>query len=89
MIRKMNGSSEDIISKCEFIKENVKYIDYVEVIDSTSLKIVLTEPVTFFEYNLTFPIMCQKYYEGEDFVNTTKLPIGTGKFKIAESANFS
>ena len=67
-----NFTAEDVKYTIEQIKwggfstiysENVKYIDYVEVIDNTSLKIVLTEPVVFFEYNLTFTIMCQSYYQ--------------------------
>ena len=64
--------------------ENVKYVTEVQVIDSNTLKIVLSNPVPFFEYNLTFPIMSQTYYEGEDFVESEKIPIGTGMFKISE-----
>ena len=88
-----NFTAEDVKFTIEQIKwggfetiysENVKYIDHVEVIDSNNLKIVLTEPVTFFEYNLTFPIMCQTYYQDEEFVTSEKRPIGTGMFKISE-----
>ena len=88
-----NFTADDVKYTIELLKwggfstiysENVKYIDYVEVIDSTSLKIVLTEPVAFFEYNLTFPIMCQSYYHEQDFATSEKVPIGTGMFKIAE-----
>lgn len=64
--------------------ENLKYVSGLEVVDSTTLKITLLEPVPFFEYNLTFPIMCQEYYNGEDFQASTKTPIGTGMFKISE-----
>ena len=35
--------------------------------NSLTLKFILFEPVPFFEYNLTFPIMCEKNYAEEDF----------------------
>lgn len=87
-----NFTADDVKYTIELIQsgispiyyENVKYISGVEVIDSTTLKIFLYEPVSFFEYNLTFPIMCKKYYEGEDFAANTKVPIGTGMFEISE-----
>lgn len=63
---------------------NVEHIIGVEVIDNTTVRINLDKEVPFFEYNLTFPIMSYKYYENEDFVNTSKNinPIGTGRFKV-------
>ena len=64
--------------------DNLKYITEVETIDSNTLRISLSEPVPFFEYNLTFPIMSQKYYEGENFATSQKIPIGTGMFRIKE-----
>ena len=64
--------------------ENLKHVADLEVIDSNTVKFILNEPVDFFEYNLTFPIMCQQYYEGEDFATSGKTPIGTGMFKITE-----
>lgn len=64
--------------------ENLKYIIETEAIDSNTLRISLSEPVPFFEYNLTFPVMSQNYYEGEDFATSSKTPIGTGMFKIQE-----
>ncbi len=88
-----NFTAEDVKYTIEQIKwggfssiysENVKYIDHVEVIDNLSLKIVLTEPVSFFEYNLTFPIMCEAYYGEEDFAASEKAPLATGMFKISE-----
>lgn len=87
-----NFTADDVKFTIDLIKsgispiysENVRYIMDAEVVDSTTLRIVLTEPVAFFEYNLTFPIMCQKYYEGEDFATSTKVPTGTGMFKISE-----
>lgn len=56
----------------------------VDVIDSTTLRIDLSGPADFFEYNLTFPIMCAKYYENEDFYSTDRVAIGTGMFKVSE-----
>ena len=87
-----NFTADDVKFTIDLIKsgispiysENVRYIMDAEVVDSTTLRIVLTEPIAFFEYNLTFPIMCQKYYEGEDFATSTKVPTGTGMFKISE-----
>lgn len=65
-------------------RENLKYIVETEAVDSNTLRISLSEPVPFFEYYLTFPIMCQKYYEGENFASSEKIPLGTGMFKIQE-----
>ena len=64
---------------------NVKDVVGIDIIDDYTIKINLSKEVPFFEYNLTFPILSKDYYEGEDFVNTTKnsSPIGTGKFKIS------
>lgn len=64
--------------------ENLRNVQGVNIVDDFTLTISLFEPVSFFEYNLTFPIMPSKYYEGEDFINSAKLPIGTGMFKISE-----
>ncbi len=64
--------------------ENIKHISGTEVLDSNTIKIILDEPVPFFEYNLTFPIMCQGYYAEEDFPSSSKTPIGTGMFRISE-----
>ena len=62
--------------------ENIKNVINLSIMDATTCKFTLSEPVPFFEYNLTFPIMCAKYYEGEDFATSPKVPIGTGLFKI-------
>lgn len=71
-----NGQIDTIYS------DNLRYVSNFEVIDSNTIKIYLSQPVPFFEYNLTFPIMCKNYYEGENFFE--KVPIGTGPFKISE-----
>lgn len=67
-----------------FYKENLRYVTDLEVADDYTIIIRLSQPVPFFEYNLTFPIMSAKYYDGEDFATSEKnnAPIGTGKFKI-------
>lgn len=65
-------------------KYNVEHISKVEVIDAGTIKITLDANVPFFEYNLIFPIMSDAYYYGEDFYNSSKVPIGTGKYKISE-----
>lgn len=89
-----NFTAEDVKYTIDLIKsgispvysENVKYILDAQIIDSTTIKIILTQPVAFFEYNLTFPIMCKNYYDGEDFAVSEKLPIGTGMFRISEAS---
>ena len=61
---------------------NLEQVQGLEIIDNYTLKINLYSPVDFFEYNLTFPIMCARYYNDDDFSNSNKPPIGTGMFKI-------
>ena len=61
---------------------NLAPVQGLEVIDDNTLKMTLYSPVDFFEYNLTFPVMCAGYYSDEDFATSTKYPIGTGMFKI-------
>lgn len=89
-----DGSSviaKDIQFTIDRIKEgtsvyayNVEKVSSVEVIDSDTIKIILNEPVPFFEYNLTFPILSNNYYLGEDFYASQKTPMGTGMFKISK-----
>ena len=62
---------------------NVKSIESVETPDSETAIIKLTEPITFFEYYLDFPILPSAYYLNEDFQTSGKIPIGTGMYKIA------
>ncbi len=65
---------------------NVQAVTSVEITDDYTIKINLDHEVPFFEYNLTFPILSKDYYEGEDFVTTSKNvnPTGTGKYKITQ-----
>ena len=68
--------------------ENLRKIQDIKILNDYSLGVTLSEKVPFFEYYLTFPIMCQKYYEGTEITNAEKnlMPIGTGLFKY-ESQN--
>lgn len=58
--------------------ENVKNIQKVEVIDTTTINIQLKQEIPFFEYNLIFPIISKK----ESIKSSTTIPLGTGQFKI-------
>lgn len=66
--------------------ENMSKVEEVDIIDNTTLRIILSEELPNFEYYLNFPIMSSSYYSGEDFWNTekNKSPISTGRFKITE-----
>lgn len=61
---------------------NVEKVNGIEILDSNTVKINLSEPVPFFEYNLTFPILPNNYYLGENFYESSKTPMGTGMYKI-------
>lgn len=84
-------SAYDVLFTIDKLKEvssiysyNVQYVIGAEVIDNNTIKIELDREVPFFEYNLIFPILSKNYYEGEDFINTTKNqnPISTGAYYI-------
>lgn len=84
-----NFSAKDVKYTIEIIKarnnifsENVKNIVQVDIIDDATLKITLDKEVPFYEYNLTFPIISQEQFSGEDFYGSVQIPIGTGKYKI-------
>ena len=66
--------------------ENMSLVEEVDIIDDTTLRIILSEQVTKFEYYLNFPIMSSSYYSGVDFWDTekNKAPITTGRYKISE-----
>ena len=85
-----NLFSKDIEFTIQKIKEtnsiylaNVENIVSIDLPDSETVIINLDKNIPFFEYNLTFPIVSSKYYLNEDFVNSNKIPIGTGMYKIA------
>lgn len=67
--------------------ENVKYLQEVDIIDNTTLRIILSKEIPFYEYYLTFPILSSNYYGDDDFWNTDKndAPITTGMFYISET----
>ena len=71
--------------------ENLSAVTGFEIIDTYTIKITLSEEVEFFEYNLTFPILSQSFFEDEDFINTEKnnYIIGTGMFEITEKTDNS
>lgn len=70
-------------------KENVKKVREVDIIDNTTIRIILTDAVPFYEYYLNFPILSSNYYGDEDFWVTekNKAPVTTGKFKISDVTN--
>lgn len=87
-----NFSSEDVKFTIDVIKNtncsyssNLQYVDELEIIDENTIKIILSQEVEFFEYNLTMPIISSNYYQGEDIWNSEKnnYPMGTGMFRFA------
>ena len=66
--------------------ENVKKLKEVDIIDNTTLRIILSEKIPFYEYYLTFPILSSNYYGEDNFWNTKKndAPVSTGRFQISE-----
>lgn len=70
-------------------KDNVSHVTSVEVVDASTVKITVDQAVPFFEYNLTFPIMSDLYYFNDNFYTSTKIPIGTGRFKISDVSSTS
>ena len=84
-------TAEDVRFTIDRLKEinsiysyNVAHVVGVDIVDDYTVRINLDGEVPFFEYNLIFPILSKDYYEGEDFVNSSKnsSPVGTGKYKI-------
>lgn len=85
--RKFN--SQDVKYTIDKIKEkqensiyysNVEQIKEVIIIDDSTIKIILNEKISFFEYQLTFPIISSSSYDSTNF-------IGTGKYQITEYTN--
>ena len=64
--------------------ENLAAVSKLDIIDETTISITLEKRVPFFEYHLTFPIMCEQEFVEEDFVNSSKkdIALGTGLFSI-------
>lgn len=66
---------------------NVQHVVAVDIIEDYLIKITVDGSIAFFEYNLTFPILCQQFYLEQDFQTTAKnnLPMGTGIFKVSSN----
>ena len=98
-IKWSDGSSftvDDVLFTIDILKQipsiygnNVQYIIGADKVDEDTLQITIDHEITFFEYNLIFPIMSKNYFEGQDFSTTEKnnAPIGTGKYKIVQNDN--
>ena len=78
---------QDKEAKKAVYAENVKYVKEVDIIDNTTLRIILSKKVPFYEYFLTFPILSSNYYGQDNFWDTNKneRPITTGRFIISEN----
>ena len=65
-------------------KANLKNVVKLDIIDNYTIRLTLDADVPFFEYYLTFPILSDSYFAGQDFLTTSKNknPVGTGKFKV-------
>lgn len=72
-------------SKNTIYSQHVEQIIKTEIIDDSTIKIYLNEPVNFFEYMLNFPILAKHAYNKETLEAITKMPIGTGDYKIVEN----
>lgn len=77
---------QDKESKNAVYAESVKHLKEVDVIDNTTLRIILSKKIPFYEYFLTFPILSSSYYGQDNFWNTNKneAPVTTGRFIIYE-----
>lgn len=70
---------EDIDS---IYKSNIKNISNVEIVNDHEIIIHINNPESFFEYNLTFPIISLRQYENIDIFDVSVIPHGTGIYKI-------
>ena len=61
----------------------VDKIASTEILNDETIRFNMTEAVRFIEYELNFPIVSSKYYEGEDFATSGKIPLGTGMYRIS------
>ena len=86
-------TAQDVKYTVDLIKQKVQNSKYyanlahvvgLEIVDKYTISISLDSRVPFFEYSLTFPIMSQSYFNGEDFTNSGKtgVAVGTGQFSI-------
>ena len=88
-------SSNDVKYTIDRLKETgkssvyadcVEHVEEVDIIDNTTIRIILSEKIPFFQYYLNFPILSSSFYGDEDFWKTkkNKAPMTTGRFKISE-----
>ena len=77
---------QDKQAKNAVYAENVRFLKEVDIIDNTTLRIILAKKVPFYEYFLTFPILCSTNYGEDNFWDTNKndAPVTTGRFIISE-----
>lgn len=68
--------------------KNVEHVKDVEIVDETTVRIILDKEVSFFEYNLTFPILSNEYYLDKTFIPDI-VPVGTGMYKVNEVTDTS
>ncbi len=81
--RDVSYTIDQIKNTDSIYSSNVNQIANVDTPDSENVIITLNQSVPFFEYNLTFPIVSSRYYMNEEFANSSKIPMGTGMYKIA------
>lgn len=87
-------SVDDVIFTINTLKDidsiysdNVKNISDTNKVDNNTIKITIDQEIPFFEYNLIFPIMNAKSYEGHDFSTSSNnhSPLCTGKYKVVQN----
>lgn len=71
-------------SKNTIYSQHVEQIIKTEIIDNSTIKIYLNEPVKFFEYMLNFPILAKHAYNKETLEATAGIPVGTGDYQIVQ-----
>lgn len=93
-----NFDSSDVLFTVNMIKKlkdksiyysNVKNIKEITKIDEYTIKIITDKEVSYFEYNLIFPIMSSKYFNENNFTldNKNINPPGTGMYYISDNKN--
>ena len=85
------------INKLKELKENsiyyhnVKNILLLQEIDEYTIKIVTDSEISYFEYNLIFPIISSKYFKAGNLKSESKntKPVGTGMLYVSDANNKS
>ena len=98
LIEQYKKKGDDVIFTIENLSkidsiylENIRHITEINRVDDNTIRLILDQEVPFFEYNLIFPILSKKNYEGQDFIygSSNNAPIGTGKYKITQNSSDS